>query len=64
MAFTEDQVSRYVDSEGTRCPYCKAEAVEADPNSEMVLDVGCGACGREWVEHYELCGISELPQPA
>lgn len=54
---------KYMDSEGSRCPYCDSENITADP---IEADAGCASgdvrckdCEKSWKDYYSLSGMSE-----
>ena len=64
MAFTQDQVEAYVDSNGLCCPYCGSDLIDPDGKPRyhdgmVTADMCCNACGELWRETFKLNGIEE-----
>ena len=54
----------YVDSDGTKCPFCGSENIESDGNVEVDAGggsqtVSCNNCGKTWYDCYTLTGYIE-----
>lgn len=61
----EDNVEKkYMDSDGTKCPYCDSENITADPIQADAGcasgDVHCKSCGKSWKDYYDLAGMGEV----
>lgn len=66
MALTEEQVKKYVEGGGVKCPSCENEDIVGD---DVLLDEGgayqemsCNACDFEWTDLYNLIGIFTKPK--
>jgi hypothetical protein len=61
MSVTLEQERKYIQRNGTRCPYCESRDIEADSarldGSEVFSNVSCHCCGKGWTEIYKLIGI-------
>ena len=60
---TAEQVEKYLENGGTRCPLCGSLEIEG---SEVNVDAGmacqrmsCTDCGAVWTDTYKLVGILE-----
>lgn len=61
MKLTLEQIEKYIDDGGVRCPYCGSENItgsypETDVG-ESWQDVECDDCGKEWTDLYRLVGV-------
>jgi len=59
-----DQKREYLDSRGSRCPFCKSEEIEG---REINIDcdyttqeVVCNNCGKSWRDIYQLTDVGEV----
>lgn len=63
---TPAMVRRYIDSEGSCCPYCGSDEIEAGPveadADSSSGDVMCNACGKQWRDVYTLSAIDVLDE--
>lgn len=61
---TDQQKKQYLDTEGVRCPYCKSPDIEGGHMSVehcgASQTVTCTNCDAEWIDDYELVGITEI----
>lgn len=73
MALTKKQVKRYIEAEGSKCPFCESGEVAAIANTddyegefesifgnEVKREPVCAACKKSWREYYKLHDIEEL----
>jgi predicted Zn-ribbon and HTH transcriptional regulator len=55
---TAQQKKEYIDSKGSKCPFCKSIHIESDrlnaDGSIATANCTCGACKAEWVDIYSL----------
>lgn len=62
---TPEQKKKYIDSGGSKCPYCNSENISAvgcfnaDVNSAW-RKVACDDCGEVWNDVYRLIDAEEL----
>ena len=65
MALTQEQILKYVKSEGNKCPYCGSDENEScslgsETNGNWhQRPVRCNECGEEWNDLYLLAEILE-----
>ncbi|KKM91594.1 hypothetical protein LCGC14_1227060 [marine sediment metagenome] len=64
MKLTKEMEREYLESGGGRCPYCKSTNLNTDGFEEGSASerVSCVNCDMEWVDCYQLVGITELDQ--
>jgi len=60
---TEEQKRKYLESGGTKCPFCNstditAEPIEAD-GSGGYSDVKCDECNQEWRDIWSLTDVED-----
>ena len=62
-ALTREEVDKYVDIEGIKCPFkdCRSRDIEVYGEFDMDQDVSqiwqnvkCNGCGRTWTDEYHL----------
>ena len=63
MPLTDDEKKAYVDSGGSRCPYCFSQDVTAGrhdaDNDYVAFEITCETCGRIWSDIHKLADIVE-----
>lgn len=54
----------YDEANGGECPYCQSSDIEADgfETDSYSQEVSCRACGRRWLDCYQLTGLIEYDQ--
>jgi hypothetical protein len=61
---TKAMISLYLKRQGLKCPYCGCTQITGEPlEADGPLawsNAKCYRCNREWVDRYELTGISEV----
>ena len=66
LKLTQDQIDTYAKMGGVDCPYCGVsgyiyEQSRHEFDSPTIWqDVRCHSCGREWIDKYQLVGLSEV----
>lgn len=60
MTFTAEQQAEYVAHNGSACPYCGSNDIEAGSFDGSGQMVECLTCHKEWQEQWQLTGIEEL----
>lgn len=56
-------VAEYLANNGSRCPYCESDSIEADANQgfdgpDAWCEVECLSCRGKWTDHYKLHNVS------
>lgn len=64
MAFSKEQVEKYLKGGGVSCPVCGSENIEGG-DKEMDLDgvsqiITCQSCGKQWTDFYTLTDVEEI----
>lgn len=64
MSLTTEQVRRYLESKGLKCPHCRSEEITSGPillDAETgTAEVCCEDCDEEWTDQYLLVGINAV----
>ena len=65
MAFTKEQIEKYIESNGTECPYCGGDKIIdtwiSGKYLKIIYLIECGQCGNQWEEQRE-CKITEIKE--
>ncbi len=61
---TKKKIEKYVQSEGSFCPYCGSKDIEGAGDRDFDGDwatasIQCNKCGKSWKDVYALCDIQE-----
>lgn len=63
MALTEEQKKAYLDSGGSRCPYCGNDDIEGDlwdsDTGYTTQRIVCHACDAAWRDIYSLSNVDD-----
>ena len=57
-----EQITKYVKNQGTRCPYCDSDQLDGeDMNWDIPLcqSISCIDCGKSWQDVLTITGIVE-----
>jgi transcription elongation factor Elf1 len=58
---TARQRQRYLDSRGSRCPFCESDNITAASNEAdadyITQEVACDDCGEEWMDLFTLADV-------
>ncbi len=61
-----EQRQAYLESEGTRCPFCDSEELDGEPVTSAAFYDGyesivkCESCGKAWKDIYTLTDVEEI----
>ena len=60
---TEEQKKRYLDSDGTECPFCGDVNYRGGEvifgKGDVTQTMSCNGCGKVWYDVYKLTNIEE-----
>ena len=62
MQFTREQKERYIQKDGSECPYCHSnniDVISRDNDIVISIYVLCNKCSKRWTEYYTLTDIEE-----
>ncbi len=64
---TEEQKAKYLEKDGSECPYCGGTDLVPDPsevfpdeNNSRACIIECENCCKKWLEIYSLVKIQEI----
>ena len=60
LKLTSEQLEKYVENGGVRCPNCDSSDICMETHTEsddiyLWKEVECEGCGAKWVDEYRLC---------